>query len=184
MPHSSTTSASTSTARRTSRGSASARQMVFDMLKDDHKRLKTAIRRFEKLDIEDDAEECEAIVRQACTELEVHAELEEQIFYPAAREAMKEADLIDEAEVEHMSAKMLIEQLKGMGPQDEKFKATFTVLGEYVKHHVKEEESEMFVQLEKARLDWSALCEEMQQRRSELMQEHGLSDAATDGESA
>jgi hypothetical protein len=88
----------------------------------------------------DDAEACEAIVEQTCTDLEVHAQLEEQVFYPAARDAVKDLALLDEAEVEHMTAKVLIGQLQGMSAADTKFAATFKVLGEYIGHHVQEEE--------------------------------------------
>ncbi|WP_119154871.1 hemerythrin domain-containing protein [Caldimonas tepidiphila] len=160
--------------RSSSRNSTRARDEILAMLKDDHKRVRKAFRDFEKLDVHEDAEAVEALVQRACSELELHAALEEELFYPAARDAMREEDLLDEAEVEHMTAKMLIGQLKGMGADDEKFAATFTVLGEYVKHHVKEEEKELFEQLMRARIDWPSLLEEMQQRRTELMEEMGL----------
>ncbi len=159
----------TSTASRGS--SASARNEAIEMLKADHKRVKKAFRDFEKLDPNEDAEQCQAIVEQVCAELTVHARLEEECFYPAARGALEEPDLIDEAEVEHQSAKDLIAQLQGMGPGDDKYAAKFTVLGEYINHHVKEEEGEMFPQLSRAKLDWDALLQEMTDRRAELMHE-------------
>lgn len=148
---------------------AAARARVLDQLKEDHKRVKKAYRDFQKLDPEDDAEAVQQLVEQVLLELTVHAELEEELLYPAARESIAEEDLVDEAEVEHESMKALIEQLKGMTPEDEKYAARFTVLCEYVIHHVKEEEGEMFPQLEKAKLDWETMAREMDERRAELM---------------
>lgn len=157
------------TERSSSRARASARNEILTMLKDDHKRVRKAFRDFEKLDAEEDPERSRALVEQACGELEVHAALEEELFYPAVRGFLKEEELLEEAEVEHTSAKALIAQLKGMDPDDPKFAATFTVLGEYVKHHIKEEEGELFPQLSGARLDWDELCDQIHERRDALM---------------
>ena len=157
-----------------SRGGPAAKNKVIAMLKADHKKVKKAFKDFKKLDAQEDPDSAQALVEQTCTELEVHAELEEQVFYPAARGAMKEDDLIDEAEVEHMTAKVLIGQLKGMNAEDEKYAATFKVLGEYINHHVQEEEGEMFKKMTQPDVDWSAVLEEMQQQRMQLMEEKGL----------
>jgi hypothetical protein len=157
--------------RSNSRAASAAREAVISMLIDDHKRTRKAFRSFEKLDPEKDSEECEAIVHQTCVELQIHTTLEEELFYPAVRGAIKEQDLLDEAEVEHMTAKQLIERLESMGSDEEKYAAYFTVLGEYVQHHVKEEEKEMFPKLERAKIDWVALQQEMETRREELMAE-------------
>lgn len=159
------------TNRSNSRADSTARNIILTMLKDDHKRAKKAFRDFEKLDPHESSEECRMLVEQTCGELEVHATLEEELFYPAARSYLSEEELIDEAEVEHSTLKSLIEQLRTMEPEDEKFAATFKVLGEYVKHHVREEEGEIFPQLARAKLDWKGLSEEMNTRREELMQE-------------
>lgn len=172
MPSRQTNTSATSRSRASSnRAGAAARNEILSMLKDDHKEVKKLFRQFEKLDVHEDAEECEALVKQTCQALEMHATLEEEIFYPAARSCLGEEDVVDEAEVEHMSAKMLIEQLEGMTPDDEKYAATFKVLGEYIKHHVSEEENEMFPQLSHAKLDWQELQEEMNERRETLMDE-------------
>lgn len=156
------------TSRTASRASTAARAQILSALKDDHKRVKKAYRDFQKLDIEDDPEACQAIVEQVIEELTVHATLEEELLYPAARGAIAEEDLIDEAEVEHETLHALIDQLRGMGPEDDKYAARFIVLCEYVLHHVKEEEGEMFPQLERARLDWESLAAEINERREEL----------------
>jgi hemerythrin-like domain-containing protein len=154
---------------------SSARTEIIEELKADHKRAKRAFKEAEQLDADEDGEELKAIVDQTCAELEVHARLEEEVFYPAAREALKEEDLVDEAEVEHESAKELIAKLRAMGPDDEKYQATFKVLGEYVNHHIKEEENEMFPGLEgRSGVEWESVQEEMQTSRQKLTDEMGL----------
>jgi hypothetical protein len=84
------------------------------------------------------------------------------------REAISETELVEEAEVEHQSAKDLIRQIQKMSSGDEKFDATVKVLGEYVKHHVKEEEREMFPQAREAGVDLAELGERMRERRERL----------------
>jgi hemerythrin superfamily protein len=154
------------------RTAASARKDILDRLKDDHKRVKKAYRDFQKLDIEKDPDGCEAIVVQVLDELTVHAALEEEFLYPAARGEVDD-DLLDEAEVEHESMHTAIDQLREMSPDDDKYAARFSVLCEYVLHHVKEEEGEIFPQLERAKLEWEALAQEMNERRESLMQDAG-----------
>jgi hemerythrin-like domain-containing protein len=153
---------------------SNAKTRILADLKDDHKRVRKAFRDFEKFDPKEDPEICQAIVEKTCAELEVHADLEEQVFYPAARQATKDEELLEEAEVEHTTAKTLIEQLKGMGPSDAKFGATFKVLGEYIKHHAGEEEKEMFPSLTRTSVDWDSVLERMTSRREELKEEKGL----------
>ena len=153
---------------RTSRAAANSRTQILTQLKDDHKRVKKAYRDFQKLDQHEDQEQCVALVEQVLSELRVHAALEEELLYPAARGLVAEDDLIDEAEVEHQMLHVLIDQLSSMGPEDEFYAARFTVLCEYVVHHVKEEEGELFPQLERARFDWETLARDMDERREEL----------------
>lgn len=131
------------------------------MLTDDHKKVKKLFKDFEKLKEKGDAADKEALVEQICAELTVHAEVEEELFYPAAREAINDDDLMNEAEVEHASAKDLIGQLQEMDSSDPTYDAKVTVLGEYINHHVEEEEKEMFPKAKKAKLDLEALGEEM-----------------------
>ena len=174
-----------------SRNNSAAKTEIIEELKEDHKRARQAFRAAEKLDPEEDAEELKEIVDQTCAELEVHATLEEELFYPVAREVLKEADLIDEAEVEHNSAKALIAQLREMSPEDEKYAATFKVLGEYVNHHIKEEENEIFPGLQgRSGAEWEQVQQQMETRREQLMSEKGLmqeveeADDDTDAEEA
>ena len=166
-----------------SRNNSAAKNEIIEELKEDHKRVRAAFRAAEKLDAEEDGEELKEIVDQTCAELEIHALLEEELIYPAAREVLKEADLVDEAEVEHNSAKALIAQLRQMSPGDEKYAATFKVLGEYVNHHVKEEENEMFPGLQgRSGVKWEELQERMEMRREQLMAEMGLTQEADEAD--
>lgn len=158
---------------------ASAREQVLELLKEDHKHVKKHFREFEKMDPEKDPQACQELALRVCDELEVHTQIEEELFYPAVREALagKEGeDLIDEAEVEHASAKQLIAELRNLPPEDPKFKAHFTVLSEYVKHHVKEEENEMFEQLGRTKIQWEPLLQDMLDRQQELKSEKGLAE--------
>jgi hemerythrin superfamily protein len=139
-----------------------------ELLKEQHDKVKKAFKEFEKLDRED-REKQQQLVQRVCEDLKLHTTLEEELFYPAAREAIDDEDLLNEAQVEHETAKMLIEQLENMGPDDPNFHATFTVLGEYVLHHVKEEEGEMFPQVKKTDLDLEELGARMRSRMEELM---------------
>jgi hypothetical protein len=152
-------------------------QDAIALLTEDHKKVKKLFRDFEKLKENGEKGNKAELVRQACLELAIHTQIEEEIFYPAAAGALDEQDLLDEAEVEHASAKELIAQLQEMEPGDELFDAKFTVLSEYVKHHIKEEEGEMFPQLEKSELDLEELGARLEQRKQELMEEMGPADA-------
>jgi hemerythrin superfamily protein len=147
------------------------------MLTNDHKEVKALFKEYDKL-VEADAEEGErqALAEQICQMLTVHATVEEEIFYPAAREALgEEEDLIDEADVEHATAKDLIAQLEGSSPaEDALFDAKVKVLGEYIAHHVKEEEGEIFPKAKKGKLDAAALGLEIAARKDELMAEMGV----------
>lgn len=145
-------------------------QEAIKMLKEDHDQVEKSFKEFEKLDRED-ADTVRQLVMATCEALKVHTTLEEEIFYPAVREAIDDEDLMNEASVEHETAKMLIEQLENMQPDDPNYHATFTVLGEYVLHHVKEEEGEMFPAAKKADLDFEDLAQRMKARKEELMGE-------------
>jgi len=142
------------------------------LLQRDHADVKKLFRQYEKLaNNEADGQERQALAMQICQMLTVHATIEEEIFYPAAREAEVEEDLLDEAEVEHASAKDLIAQIQSMSPEDELYDAKVTVLGEYVEHHVQEEEGQMFPKCRRAKMDLAGLAEQLAERKSELMAE-------------
>lgn len=161
--------AKTKSGSRTKRRSAAAAKKPQDaiaLLKADHREVKQLFSDFEKS--EDDAEKQE-IATQICTALTVHARIEEEIFYPAAYDAIEDDDLLDEAEVEHASAKDLIAQIEASSPSEPLFDAKVKVLGEYVDHHVKEEEGELFPECRSSDMDLKALGEQLAARKSELM---------------
>lgn len=146
-----------------------------DLLDADHRNVKKMFKAYEELagsKARGAAQKRLDLARQICMELTVHAQIEEEIFYPALRAALKDTDLIAEAEVEHASAKDLIAQIQQGQEADEMFDAKVTVLGEYIDHHVKEERGEMFVKARAARrLDLVAMREELAARKEELMAE-------------
>lgn len=110
------------------------------------------------------------LANEICEQLIMHTTIEEEIFYPALRGASKEMeDMLDEAFVEHASAKDLIAQVQEMSPGEDYYDAKVKVLGEYVSHHVEEEEDEMFPKVRKLKLDLDALGAEMAARRDELL---------------
>jgi hemerythrin superfamily protein len=159
-----------------SKSNARASEDAIAMLTEDHNKVKALFKQFEKLKEQDDAdEEISDLVAQICAELTIHTTLEEEIFYPAVRESIDDDDLMDEADVEHASAKELIAELETGSPGDDHYNAKVTVLGEYVVHHVKEEEGEMFPKARKA-IDTEAIGAELAARKSELMTEMGLGD--------
>jgi len=158
----------------TSGRSTDAPRDAIALLKQDHRTVSQLFEEFEKAD----EEEQSAIAQRVCQLLTVHAQIEEELLYPAAKEAFEgeeEAeDLVNEALVEHGSAKELIAKIEGMSGGDENFKATVTVLGEYIKHHVKEEEGELFPQLKKTELDLKELGSRLADRKFALMEQMGI----------
>lgn len=144
------------------------------MLAEDHRKVTKMFDQFEKMKEDEDDEAKQTLVEQACAELTVHAQIEEEIFYPALRETLDDTDLLDEAEVEHACAKQLITELNAMQPGDDLYDAKFTVLGEYMKHHIQEEEKEIFPKVKKAKMDLDSLGDELRQRKMELREELGM----------
>jgi hemerythrin superfamily protein len=137
------------------------------MLRADHKLVSGLFDEFEKTK---SAGRKKKIVDQICKELKVHTQLEEEIFYPAFKAALKDKELVPEANVEHQSVKDLIAQVEGVEPGGEEYDAKVKVMGEFVKHHVKEEQNEMFPKAKKSsKLDLVALGEQMFARKQELL---------------
>jgi hemerythrin superfamily protein len=136
------------------------------LLRADHKLVDGLFADYEKSRSESKKK---ALVAQICTELSVHAQVEEEIFYPAVKEALKDKILVPEATVEHASLKELIAQVKGIEPDGEMFDAKIKVLSEYVKHHVKEEHTEMFPKAKASRLDMLDLGARLAARKAELL---------------
>jgi hemerythrin superfamily protein len=138
-----------------------------EMLIADHKEVKALFEQFDGLSDRSKANK-KKIADQICLELTVHAEIEEQIFYPAVRGPIKDDDLMDEALVEHTSAKELIAQIREMDPGDDLYDAKVKVLSEQIDHHVEEEEGEMFPRVRKTKVDLVALGEEMNALKQKL----------------
>ena len=147
---------------------------ALSLLRADHARVIDLFDQFEQMKDDVDEQDKDALVARICGELIVHTAVEEEIFYPEARAAVDEDDLFDEATVEHASAKDLIAQLGEMEPGDELYDAKVKVLGEYVKHHVDEEQNALFPKVEEAGMDLVELGTRLAQRKAELMDEIGL----------
>ena len=159
--------------RRTASKGAQARAGKNDaikLLKADHKEVSDMVDKFENGRLSKDRKV--ATAKQICMALTVHAQIEEEIFYPAAREASVRdgEDLLDEAEVEHGSIKELVAAIENASPDDDElFDARVKVLGEYVKHHVKEEENELFPKLRKSDMDLEEVGAQLAARKEEVM---------------
>jgi hemerythrin-like domain-containing protein len=145
-------------------------QDAVSLLSADHAEVKQMFESYKQLVEEDaDNEEKRELAEAICVTLTVHADIEEEIFYPAMRESIDDDLLLDEAEVEHAAAKDLIAQIQAMDPDDALYDAKVLVLGEYVEHHVEEEESEIFPAAEKSGVDLDVLGAELAERKQELM---------------
>lgn len=144
-------------------------QDAIALLTEDHNVVKKLFKQYEKLvDSEGDSEDKADLVKQICTELTIHAQIEDEIFYPAVRNAIDDDLIMDEADVEHAEVKDLIMQLEGMSPDEDHYDAKVKVLGEQVEHHIKEEQDEMFPKVKKAKMDIDTLGAELMQRKEEL----------------
>jgi hemerythrin-like domain-containing protein len=157
----------TTTAKKTAASvSPGKRQDATTLLRADHKLVNDLFAEYEKAR---SANKKKQLVAQICSELSVHAQIEEEIFYPAVKQALKDKELIPEATVEHATLKDLIAQVEGIEPDGEMFDAKIKVLAEYVKHHVKEEQNEMFPKAKETDLDMKALGDQLSERKAELM---------------
>ncbi len=140
------------------------------LLKKDHDEVEQLFKDFEKASGDGRKEK---LAREICRQLTIHAQIEEEIFYPAC-EGKVEEDLLKESYVEHDAAKLLIAEIEAGGPSDEFYDAKVKVLSEEIDHHVQEEEKRMeglFAQAKKAGLDMDALGEQLAQRKAELLQQ-------------
>jgi hemerythrin superfamily protein len=144
----------------------SATKDAIALLKADHEAVGQLFAEYEKTR---SVSHKKALIAEICTALSVHAQIEEEIFYPAVKAALKDKLLVPEATVEHAGMKDLIAQLQGAGPDGERVDAKVRVLSEYVKHHVKEEQSEMFPKAKAASLDRVELGARMAARKGELL---------------
>jgi hypothetical protein len=147
--------------------------LAISLLKKDHREVEHMFDEYEQLEKDD---EKLALFRKIALALKVHTQIEEEIFYPEERGEVED-DLLDEAYVEHDSAKKMIAEIEAMQPGDEFYDAKVKVLGEYIKHHVKEEEQPggVFAQAKKGDEDLEAMGERLKERKTELtkdLEEH------------
>jgi hypothetical protein len=141
-----------------------------DLLTDDHLEVGALFKQYEKLATKEaPAAQRKTLAQTICDMLKAHTTIEEEIFYPAARRAGIDADLLDEADIEHASAKELIAQIEAGNADDDHYDAKVKVLGEYITHHVVEEHSEMFTKCRRASMDLVALRAEMEARKMTLV---------------
>ena len=157
-----------------------AQPLALELLATDHRKVEKLFQQYERQKDGDEGarqELCERI----CNELTVHAQIEEEIFYPWLKENMDDGEPVEEALVEHQSAKALIAQLQGAGI-DETTDAKVKVLSEYIKHHVNEEENEIFPQVKGEQEELDELGQELMARKMELMEELGMEAEAGEGE--
>ena len=168
------TTARKTPAKSTKAATSAAAPEATALLRADHKRVSAL---FEQYEGTRSAAKKKTIVSTICHELSVHAQIEEEIFYPAVKAALKDKEMVPEATVEHATLKELIAQVKDKEPDGEMFDAKIKVMSEYVKHHVKEEQNEMFPKAKKTRLDMNALGARMAARKEELLASPELLDA-------
>jgi hemerythrin superfamily protein len=151
--------------------------LALELLEADHRKVEMLFDQFEE-EKEGDEETKRQIAERVCAELTAHAQLEEELFYPWLRENLEEDDMemVEEAQIEHNSAKDLIAQIQGATEIDATYDAKVKVLSEYIKHHVKEEEEEIFEEVRDQQDALDELGQEMAARKTELMEELGLMD--------
>jgi hemerythrin superfamily protein len=139
------------------------------LLKADHRKVEGL---FEKFEAAEDADRKKSLAQEICTELCVHATIEEEIFYPACQGEIEDEKMVGEAYVEHDGAKVIIAELLASGPDNEFYDAKMKVLSEDIKHHVKEEERRsdgLFAEAKAAGLDMDDLGQRMLARKQELL---------------
>jgi CO dehydrogenase/acetyl-CoA synthase beta subunit len=172
--HMATTSAKATHAKKTTRRTRRTGRrdpLAVSLLKKDHREVEGWFDEYEQL--EEDAEKL-ALFKKIALALKVHTQIEEEIFYPSERGEVED-DMLDEAFVEHAGAKKLIAEIEAMKPSDEYYDAKVKVLGEYIKHHVKEEEQPggIFAQAKRGDEDLNAMGERLKARKEELMAQMG-----------
>lgn len=151
---------------------------ALQLIKQDHKKVEALFQKYKKARGQESKRK---IAEDAMEQLEVHAAIEEEIFYPAAKRELEDGEIVEEAIKEHSEVKDLIEELRSMESDDEDFDSKFAELVENVQHHVKEEENEMLPQVKDTELDLAECGEQMAERKEELMEDSGSRSAARSG---
>ena len=172
------TKATRTAERKSSRSQAASRNQgrqqaarnAFDVLEQDHREVEEWFDEYDELKDSDEDRKAE-LAEKICLALKVHAQIEEEIFYPQAREASGDNDLINEAVVEHATVKNMISEIEEMEVGEEFYDAKIRVLGELVKQHIKEEEEELFPELQSTKMDLDAVGKELAERKQDLIAE-------------
>ena len=156
-------------------GARNAKPVAIELLESDHRKVEMLFEQYEE-EKEGDEETKRSIAERICKELTAHAQLEEELFYPWLRENLdeEEMEMVEEAYVEHASAKDLIAQIEAGGTIDAAYDAKVKVLQEYIKHHVEEEENEIFEAVRDKQEELDEVGQEMHARKAELMEQLGL----------
>jgi hemerythrin-like domain-containing protein len=141
---------------------------AISFLRADHDKLEDLFTSFDQIRDGRESAEKERLVRDVCGEFRIHTALEEEIFYPAVRAEIADDDLMNEALIEHEGAKRLVDELEAAEPMDELLNAKMHVLCAYLKHHIREEEQDMFRKARETTLDLRALAARMVKRKDEL----------------
>jgi hemerythrin-like domain-containing protein len=167
-----------------SKSGAKAQPLAIELLMADHRKVEDLFEQYEA-EKESDDDTKRSIAKKICGELTVHTQVEEEIFYPWLRENLEQDDMemVEEAQVEHNGAKDLIAQIEAATEVDAVYDAKVKVLSEYIKHHVKEEETEIFPAVSSEKEELDELGQDMSSRKEELMEELGLAgDGDDEGE--
>jgi catechol 2,3-dioxygenase-like lactoylglutathione lyase family enzyme len=156
------------------RAPVDARDQVLGLLRHDFHRVLDEFREYNRLADEDAGQERQRVVQRTFAELKVIAAVEEQVLYPAVREALQGTDLIDQSEIEHACIRRLVDELESAAPDRAGYPKDFRILGEHVRLHVKDEELELFPALREADADWERLCNDVRSCRAELAEDLGI----------
>jgi len=167
------------------RAPVDARDQVLGLLRHDFDRVLDDFREFERLSAEDAEQACQRVCQRTFAELKVIAAVEEELLYPAVREALDGTDLIDQSRIEHHCIRRLVDELESSAPDRADFPRDFRILGEHVRLHVQDEELELFPALRDADADWERLCADVQSCRAEMADDLGIAlRDMTDGSAA
>jgi hemerythrin superfamily protein len=149
-------------------GKTTKQPLAVGFLMQQHRNVETL---FDDYENTENSAEKSKLTEKICLMLAVHAKIEEELLYPAAQDQIEEPDLVDEANVEHATAKDLIAQIETMQVGDDLYDAKVKVLGEYIAHHVKEEETELFPQVKKTDMDLTAIGARLKTRAVQIEKE-------------
>jgi hemerythrin superfamily protein len=168
-------------ARTKSASGSKSQPLALELLIADHRKVEDLFEQYES-EKEGEEETRRALAAKICGQLTVHATVEEEIFYPWLRENLDDMEMLEEAYVEHSSAKDLIAQIESAGDIDDAFNAKVKVLSEYIKHHVKEEEQEIFPAVRDSKEELDELGQQIASRKGELLEMLGLLDDSEEGD--